>query len=120
MELNLTTYPLPPHVTATLLDLATRSDVLILGEFHGTREVPQLMLGLLDDLAADPRIAQDHRLHAVRGHLLQSAGDPRAARSSYLAAAERTTSVQVQRYLYAQAARLEVDPVVADPKPEPP
>jgi len=66
---------------------------------------PQDGLDLLDELETDERIAQDHRLHAVRGHLLLTAGDPVAARSSFLAAAERTTSLQLQRYLYAQAAR---------------
>jgi RNA polymerase sigma factor (sigma-70 family) len=67
---------------------------------------PRDGLELLAELETDDRIAQDHRLHAVRGHLLDIAGDPVAAHGSYLAAAERTTSFQVQRYLYAQAARL--------------
>ena len=30
------------------------------------------------------RIAEDHRLHAVRAHLLELAGDPAAARDAYL------------------------------------
>ena len=44
-------YDLPPPVKARLLDLAARSDLLMLGETHGTQEVPRLVLGLLDDLA---------------------------------------------------------------------
>lgn len=36
---------------------------------------PRAGLGLLDPLAADGRIADDHRLHAVRAHLLEMAGD---------------------------------------------
>ena len=66
-------------------------------------------LGLLDKLEADERIAEDHRLHAVRAHLLEMAGDRAAARDSYLAAARRTTSFPRQRYLHARAARLTDD-----------
>jgi RNA polymerase sigma factor (sigma-70 family) len=63
-------------------------------------------LELLGRLESDERIAEDHRLHAVRAHLLELAGDPAAARDAYLAAAERTTSFQQQRYLYSRAGRL--------------
>ncbi len=63
-------------------------------------------LDLLGKLEADERIAGDHRLHAVRGHLLEMSGDRVAARESYQAAAERTTSFPQQRYLNARAARL--------------
>ncbi|HEY5988154.1 MAG TPA: RNA polymerase sigma factor, partial [Streptosporangiaceae bacterium] len=63
-------------------------------------------LALLDQLSADQRIAADHRLHAVRGHLLEMAGDRAAARESYQAAARRTTNLPQQRYLNARAARL--------------
>jgi predicted RNA polymerase sigma factor len=65
-------------------------------------------LDLLGELEADGRIAGDHRLHAVRAHLLEMAGDRAAAREAYEAAARRTTSVPQQRYLYARAARLTV------------
>jgi RNA polymerase sigma factor (sigma-70 family) len=63
-------------------------------------------LDLLGELEADERIAEDHRLHAVRAHLLEMAGDRMAARDSYRAAARRTTSLPKQRYLHARAARL--------------
>jgi RNA polymerase sigma factor (sigma-70 family) len=63
-------------------------------------------LELLAELAADSRIAEDHRLYAVRGHLLEMSGDHQAARASYLAAAERTTSLPQQRYLHGKASRL--------------
>ncbi|WP_049565093.1 RNA polymerase sigma factor [Nonomuraea sp. SBT364] len=62
-------------------------------------------LTLLDDLAADERVASDHRLHAVRGHLLEMSGDRAAARACYEEAARRTTSFPQQRYLHARAAR---------------
>ena len=70
---------------------------------------PRVALDLVDGLEADDRIARDHRLHAVRGHLLELAGERPAARASYLAAARQATSLPQQRYLNAQAARLAGD-----------
>jgi RNA polymerase sigma factor (sigma-70 family) len=67
---------------------------------------PRAGLDLLERLETDHRIAGHHRLHAVRAHLLEMAGDRDAARDSYQAAARRTTSLQEQRYLHARAARL--------------
>lgn len=66
-------------------------------------------LNLLDQLEADERIAADHRLHAARAHLLEMAGDPAAARRSYLKAAELTASLPQQRYLHGRASRLAND-----------
>jgi predicted RNA polymerase sigma factor len=66
-------------------------------------------LDLLERLGADERIAGDHRLHAVRAHLLEMAGDRAAAREAYQAAAWRATSLPQQRYLHARAARLTDD-----------
>jgi predicted RNA polymerase sigma factor len=68
---------------------------------------PAAGLELLVDLMADVRMAKDHRLYAVRGHLLEMAGDVAAARESYRTAALLTTSVQQQRYLHGKAARLD-------------
>jgi RNA polymerase sigma factor (sigma-70 family) len=67
---------------------------------------PHTGLGLVEQLATDGRIGQDHRLFAVRAHLLEMTGDHAAARQAYHAAAQRTTSQPQQRYLYTQAARL--------------
>jgi RNA polymerase sigma factor (sigma-70 family) len=63
-------------------------------------------LDLIGKLAADERIAGDHRLHAVRAHLLEMAGDRAAARDAYEQAVRRSTSPPQQRYLRARAARL--------------
>jgi len=63
-------------------------------------------LDLVGKLATDDRIAEDHRLYAVRAHLLEMAGDPTAAHEAYLAAAHRATSLPQQRYLHARAVRL--------------
>ena len=67
---------------------------------------PQAGLTMLSELEADERIAGDHRLHAVRAHLLDMAGEHAAAREAYLAAARRTTNLPQQRYLHARADRL--------------
>jgi len=67
---------------------------------------PRAGLDLLATLDADERVADHHRLDAVRAHLLELAGDHAAARASYRAAARRTTSVPEQRYLRARAAAL--------------
>jgi RNA polymerase sigma factor (sigma-70 family) len=69
---------------------------------------PQAGLALLRPLDADDRITRGHRLHAVRAHLLEMAGDQDAARSAYLIAARRTTSLPEKRYLETKAARLAV------------
>ncbi len=69
-------------------------------------EGPQAGLDLLAVLDADNRVAEHHRLEAVRAHLYEMAGDYASARSSYRAAARRTTSLPEQRYLESRAARL--------------
>jgi RNA polymerase sigma factor (sigma-70 family) len=56
----------------------------------------------------DPALARHYRLNAVRAHLLELAGEPEAARTEYLTAAERTTSIPEQRYLASRGARLGV------------
>jgi RNA polymerase sigma factor (sigma-70 family) len=70
---------------------------------------PLAGLDLIGKLEVNERIAEDHRLHAVRAHLLEMAGDFVAARDSYQAAARRTVSLPHQRYLHTRAARLTGD-----------
>ena len=70
---------------------------------------PRAGLELLAGLGADERMTGDHRLPGVRAHLLEMAGERAAARVAYLAAAERTSNLPQQRYLYARAARLADD-----------
>jgi RNA polymerase sigma factor (sigma-70 family) len=67
---------------------------------------PRAGLALLGTLDSDDRMTRTHRLDAVRAHLLELAGDPVAARESYLRAGRRTASVPEQRYLALRAARL--------------
>jgi RNA polymerase sigma factor (sigma-70 family) len=65
---------------------------------------PAAGLALLEPLGES--LGGHHRLHAVRAHLLEMAGDVEAAVAEYRAAADRTTSLPEQHYLTAQAARL--------------
>jgi hypothetical protein len=47
---DLKPYPLPPAARARIENLAASSDILILGEIHGTQEVPELVASLVDPL----------------------------------------------------------------------
>jgi predicted RNA polymerase sigma factor len=49
-------------------------------------------------------MAGNHRIDAVRGHLLERAGDRAGAHAAYLRAAATTTSVPEQRYLTLRAS----------------
>ena len=69
-------------------------------------EGPAAGLALLRDLDADGRMQHHHRLHAVRAHLLEMAGDRDSAIAHYRSAAGKTTSVPERNYLMAQAGRL--------------
>ena len=67
---------------------------------------PQAGLELVAALDADGRLAGQHRLDAVRAHLLEIAGDAVGAADAYRAAARLTTSVPERRYLEAKAAQV--------------
>jgi RNA polymerase sigma factor (sigma-70 family) len=67
---------------------------------------PAAGLQRLDSLAEDKQLAEDHRLYAVRAHLLEMTGDKDAAREAYRAAARRATNLAQHRYLNRQAAKL--------------
>ncbi len=99
-----------PRIEALYGQLATISDTPIVAlnravavaMAHG----PAAGLEMLATLDADKRIADDHRLYAVRAHLLEMLGRTDAAREAYEAAAMRTGNLAQQRYLRARAARI--------------
>ena len=91
--------------------VVTLSRAVALAMVHG----PKAGLALLGTLDADDRMAHTHRLEAVRAHLLERAGDPVAARESYLRAARLTASAPEQRYLALRAARLHQPTPPAEP-----
>jgi predicted RNA polymerase sigma factor len=63
-------------------------------------------LELLNAMNGDARIADHHRLDAVRAHLLELAGDHAGAITHYRAAAGKTGSLPERNYLLTQASRL--------------
>jgi RNA polymerase sigma factor (sigma-70 family) len=67
---------------------------------------PRSGLQRLETLATDKQLAEDHRLYAVRAHLLEMSGETAAACEAYRAAARRARNVPQQRYLIGRAARL--------------
>lgn len=67
---------------------------------------PERGLELLAALDADARVANHHRLAAVRAHLHEKRGDTDAAIAQYRLAAARTASLPERNYLMMKAARL--------------
>jgi RNA polymerase sigma factor (sigma-70 family) len=82
--------------------MVTLNRVVAVAMVHG----PHAGLEELGAAEADPALAGHHRVHAVRAHLLDMAGDREAARTHYELAARRTLSIPEQRYLESRAARL--------------
>jgi len=89
-----------------LLEQLTGSPVVTLNKAVAVAMVegPEAGLATLDTVA--DLLDGQHRLTAVRGHLLELAGDTESARACYRAAAEVTTSLPEQQFLRKQAARL--------------
>ncbi len=65
---------------------------------------PQAGLELLAELEKDPRLATSHRVQAIRGHLLELAGDRAGAGGAYHTAARLTSSQPERDYLLRKAA----------------
>jgi RNA polymerase sigma factor (sigma-70 family) len=80
--------------------VVTLNRAVAVGMAHG----PLAGLAVLGELDGDERMAGNHRLHAVRAHLLERAGHTAEAHGSYLTAARMTSSVPEQRYLTLRAA----------------
>jgi predicted RNA polymerase sigma factor len=62
---------------------------------------PAAGLALLEGL--DAKLGDHHRLHAVRGHLLERTGDSAAAAEAFRAAAAGTTNLRERAYLTTKA-----------------
>ncbi|MBL8949847.1 MAG: RNA polymerase sigma factor [Myxococcaceae bacterium] len=65
-------------------------------------------LARVEALAGEKQLRDDHRLHAVRAHLLERLGQLDAASAEYRTAAGLTASMPMQRYLNGKASKLEV------------
>jgi RNA polymerase sigma factor (sigma-70 family) len=70
-------------------------------------EGPSAGLALLEGL--EDRLGDHHRLHAVRAHLLEQAGDNAAAVVEFRAAAGGSANLREQQFLTTKAARLTTD-----------
>jgi len=70
------------------------------------REGPEAGLARLALLDDDESLSANHRVHAVRAHLLELAGDGETARTGYLTAAELIGSETEKAYLQDRAERL--------------
>ncbi len=79
--------------------VVTLNEIVAIARVDGSQEA------LARLAAAEPALAGYHRVHAVRAHLLEQAGDRDAARACYRRAAELTLSVPERQYLLARAAR---------------
>ena len=88
--------------TVSANPVVTLNHAVAVAMVHG----PQAGLAMVADLEADGRLAGQHRLDAVRGHLLEMAGETESALTHYRVAASRTTNLTERRYLMTQAARL--------------
>ncbi len=72
----------------------------------GMVEGPGAGLAMVDDLLARGELRGHHRVHVVRAHLLERAGDVDGARRELREAARRTTSIAERRHFERRLATL--------------
>jgi predicted RNA polymerase sigma factor len=91
-----------------MLEAAAPGPMVTLGRAVAVAMVrgPEAGLTLVEDLERSGALARNHRLHSVRAHLLERAGDRDGARRGYLTAAGLTTSQPERDYLRRKAARV--------------
>ena len=80
--------------------MITLNRAVAIGMAYGPQAGLGVVAGVVD------RLSDHHRMHAVRAHLLEMAGETAAASAEFREAARRATSRPEQRYLAAQATRL--------------
>jgi predicted RNA polymerase sigma factor len=78
----------------------TLGRVVAVGMYRG----PEPALALLAEVERDQRLTGHHRVAAVRGHLLDLAGDDAGAAAAYELGARLTTSLPERQYLERRAA----------------
>lgn len=82
--------------------MAVMNHAIAAAMVHG----PTKGLELLAPLEKDERLRGNHRLEAVRAHLLERAGERARAVELYQAAAAKTNSIPERNYLMLKAAKL--------------
>jgi predicted RNA polymerase sigma factor len=92
----------------TLLERIAPNPVFALGRAVAIAmaDGPAAGLAELAAIETDERLRRHHRVEAVRGHMLELAGDRTDAAAAYRAAARLTTSLSERRYLEGRAAGL--------------
>jgi predicted RNA polymerase sigma factor len=90
-------YQMLDRITAN--PMATISRALALAMVQG----PEAGLALLATLEQDRRVASHHRLHAMRGHLLEMAGQQEQASQAFETAMRLCTSRPEKAYLQQRA-----------------
>jgi predicted RNA polymerase sigma factor len=88
-----------------MLDEVAPSDVVTLNHAVALAMVdgPAAGLRMIEPMLDDRQMCRHHRLHAVRGHLLEMDGRHEDARVAYATAARLATSIPEQRYLNDKA-----------------
>jgi RNA polymerase sigma factor (sigma-70 family) len=94
-------YDVLERVSPTAIVAMNRA--VAVAKVHG----PHAGLAVLGTIADDPALARTHRLDAVRGHLLELAGDREAAAASFRRAMAGTVSPAERHYLALRAAELD-------------
>ncbi|HEY7101526.1 MAG TPA: sigma-70 family RNA polymerase sigma factor [Mycobacteriales bacterium] len=89
-----------------LLDRMAGNPVVTLNRAVAAAMVHGPAAGLTLLAAVEDQLSGQHRLDAVRAHLLEMAGDTTAAAEHYAAAAARTTNLPERHHLSRQVARL--------------
>lgn len=89
-----------------LLERMTANPLVALNRAIAVAMVDGPAAGLAQVDALSDRLQGQHRIDAVRAHLLERLGDIEAAITHYQRAAARTTSIPEQQYLTTRAARL--------------
>ena len=93
-----------------LLDRMTGNPVVTLNRAVAAAMVPGPEAGLTLLAHVEERLSGQHRLDAVRAHLLEMAGDTTAAAEHYAAAAALATNLPERHHLSRQVARLRNPP----------
>jgi RNA polymerase sigma factor (sigma-70 family) len=83
------------------------------------RDGPDAGLRRLTELEHDPRIVNDRRYHAARGHLHEQVGNTNEAIAAYREAARHATNTTQRRYLTTQAHKLDRTPHTPQETPRP-
>lgn len=99
-----------PQIVALYELLASLGDNPIVALNHAVAvamaDGPDAGLALIEPLRADARLINDHRLHAVRGHLFERQGNHAAAAEAFSHGATLATNTQQRRFLLDQARRV--------------